>query len=129
LIWDTMRLNFVVDKFFIWNYLESQNIFKFMDFQTKNFQNNLKWWGGLYQSCSSQYNLQLCSLKVFYLGSFRVLNIVNTKIVVADLIYIFVIDKFFIWSCLVSQMFALNSHILRFNFLNFPNNIEWRHIL
>jgi hypothetical protein len=70
-----MRLNFVVDKFFIWNYLESQNIFKFMDFQTKNFQNNLKWWGGLYQSCSSQYNLQLCSLKVFYLGSFRVLNI------------------------------------------------------
>ena len=35
---------------------------------------------------------------------------INTKFVVVDAIYNFVIDKFFIWSHLEFQMFILSSH-------------------
>jgi len=38
---------------------------------------------------------------------------------VVDPIYKFVVDKFFIWSYLEPQIFALSSHVLRFEFLNF----------
>jgi len=43
-------------------------------------------------------------------------HIVNAKVAVADLICMFVVDKFLIWSVLMSQILVLNSHILRFNF-------------
>ena len=29
----------------------------------------------------------------------------------------------------MSKLFDLNPHILRFKFLNFSNNLEWRHII
>ena len=59
--------------------------------------------------------------KIQYLEFVNDLNvhIVNTKVLVADLIYILSVDKFFVWSRLVSQRFVLNSHHFRFNLLNF----------
>lgn len=43
----------------------------------------------------------------------------NTRVVVAALIYNFVVDKFFICSYLDSEVFVLNSHIFQFKILNF----------
>ena len=60
--------NFMIDKFFIW-ILELENIIRFMEFQ--NFFPILQIWYDLYQSCSSQNNLQLYSWIFFYLNSFK----------------------------------------------------------
>lgn len=43
-------------------------------------------------------------------------HMVNIKFIVADLIYMFIVDRFFILSCLESQLFVLNSYILIFIF-------------
>jgi hypothetical protein len=44
-------------------------------------------------------------------------HMVNAKVVVENLIYKFFVDIFLIWSCLESQIFILNLHILIFHFL------------
>lgn len=91
------------------------------------------------QICISQYNIQLGSW-FFYLKLFRTLNVcfksidfeiqrlefLNdiegspslTKVVVPNQIYMFTIDKFFIGSLLASQIFVLDSHVLRFKISN-----------
>jgi hypothetical protein len=44
-------------------------------------------------------------------------HMVYIKVIVADLTYMFAIDKFF--------LFVEFSHILRFKILNFSKNLEW----
>ena len=67
--------NYIVYKFFIWNYLESQNIVsqRFWNFILKLFKKTLDVDMVYIKVCG--YNLELCSWKVFELKLFRGPNI------------------------------------------------------
>jgi hypothetical protein len=54
----------------------------------------------------------------------------DSAVIACSNVVMFDVDKFFIWSFLLCQIFVLNSHILIFKFLIFfSNNLRWRHIL
>jgi hypothetical protein len=80
-IWARMRTKFI-SKFCSWKVFESKlfRVLKycctFINFKIWNLKlsENLGCWHSVYESYSSQYNLQLCSWKAFYLNSFSIPN-------------------------------------------------------
>jgi len=63
---------FVVQKFLNWNCLGFENIVVSAHILKFKIINDLRYWHGLYKIYSSQYSLQFCSWKVFYLKSLKV---------------------------------------------------------
>lgn len=50
----------------------------------------------------------------------------NIKVVDLDEIYNFIVNAFFIWNRLLSQIYVWISYILKYKFSNGSNELEWR---
>ena len=131
--------NYIVYKFFIWNYLESQNIVsqRFWNFILKLFKKHWMWTWSISKSVATILNFVVekflnwtyLEAQIFVLNSLilksKIYNVqttlnnhmVSTKVVVVDPINKLFVQKFSIWSYSESQIFVLNWHISIFNFL------------
>jgi hypothetical protein len=61
-------------------------------------------------------NSQIFKFKFKNLQMTSNVDMIDTKVVVAEVIYNFEVDMFFIWGQLYSQIFILSLCILKFNF-------------
>jgi len=104
--------NFIVDNFFIWNYLSNKNYI-----WSLKFSNELGWRNDQNKTCRFQKVIQFCSWQLFHLKSsiqgklwvnfltfeIQILQMTSggemgkTKVVDLKKLQNFVVDNFFIW--------------------------------